>query len=336
MKICVLGAGTWGTALASLLAKNGNDVTLWSAIASELDGLKKTGAHPKLPGAIMPVGITYEERIGEAMCGAAAVLFVVPSEFIRSTARLAAGYITDEMLIITAAKGIENSTLLPMSEVIRDELRAVKPTARNRIVALSGPTHAEEVAIGLPTSIVSACEDEAASRAVAEMFRNSCMRVYTNTDVLGVEICGALKNIIAIAAGINRGVEFGDNAAAMLMTRGIAEIMRLGIAMGARKETFIGLAGIGDLIVTCTSKHSRNNRCGVLIGQGKSYDEAQAEIGMVVEGYHALGAAISLSEKYGIEMPITRAVYDVIINKKAPYPVIRELMNRDIKDETRI
>ena len=334
MKICVLGAGTWGCALASLLTKNGHEVKLWSAIGAELDALRITGEHPKLPGAIMPVGIEYTEDIGYAIGGCAAVLFVVPSEFIRATAARAAEYILPEMILINAAKGIEAATLMPMTEVIRDELIKCRGSNDYRIVALSGPTHAEEVAIGLPTSIVSACEDTETSLEVAYMFRNSCMRVYTNTDVVGVELCGAMKNIIAIAAGINRGVEFGDNAAAMLMTRGIAEIMRLGVAMGARRETFIGLAGIGDLIVTATSRHSRNHRCGVLIGQGKSYEEAKAEIGMVIEGYHALTAAIRLSDKYGIELPITRAVYDVMINGKAPYPVIRELMSRDIKDET--
>lgn len=334
MKICVLGAGTWGCALASLLAKNGHEVSLWSAIGEELEALKKTGEHPKLPGAIMPQGIEYEGNIEKAIAGSYAVLFVVPSEYIRGTARRAAKYISDEMIVINAAKGIEAATLMPMTEVIRDELTSGGCGKDYRIVALSGPTHAEEVAIGLPTSIVSACEDVDTSLKVAHLFRNSCMRVYTNTDVIGVELCGAMKNIIAIAAGINRGVDFGDNAAAMLMTRGIAEIMRLGVAMGARRETFIGLAGIGDLIVTATSKHSRNHKCGVLIGRGKSYEEAKSEIGMVIEGYHALAAAIKLSDKYEIELPITRAVYDVMINGKAPYPVIRELMTRDIKDET--
>lgn len=333
MLICVLGAGTWGTALASLLAKNGHTVRLWSAIPEELDGIERTGTHKNLPGAIMPVGITYEKDARRAIEDCDAVLFVVPSEFIRSTARTAAPYIKDEMILIGAAKGIEKGSLMTMTEVMRDEIRKTRGSCGCKIVALSGPTHAEEVAIGLPTSIVSACEDEQISRRVADIFKNSCMRVYTNTDVMGVELCGALKNIIALAAGINRGVEFGDNASAMLMTRGIAEMTRLGSAMGCRRETFMGLAGIGDLIVTCTSQHSRNNRCGYLIGKGMSYGEAEKEIGMVVEGYHALEAAMELADRYGVEMPITAAVYDVIFNKKQPYTVIRELMNREIKNE---
>ena len=334
MRISVLGAGTWGTALAALLAKNGHEVALWSKIESEIDGLRATGRHPNLEGAIMPIGIEYTADIGVAIRGSGAVLFVVPSEFLRSTAKEAAKHITGDMMLISATKGIERDSLMTMTEVIEDELRKYDGALAPVTVALSGPTHAEEVAIGLPTSIVAASDSADAAMRTAQIFRNSCMRVYTNGDVLGVELSGALKNIIAIAAGILRGVDFGDNAAAMLMTRGIAEIMRLGVRMGARRETFIGLAGIGDLIVTCTSHHSRNNRCGLLIGKGKSYAEARAEIGMVVEGYHALDAAIALSERYSVEMPITRAVYDIIHGGKPPITAIRELMSRDIKDET--
>ena len=333
MNITILGAGTWGIALTALLAKNCHDVTVWSAIPKEIDELNLTKTHKNLPGLILPDRITYEKNIEAALSGAELVIYVTPSEFIRSTARLSAPYLKDGAIIVSASKGIEGGTLMTMTDIIKDEISKAFPCKHFDIAALSGPTHAEEVALGLPTSIVAASEDEEISAKLAKVFFNSCMRVYTNTDVLGVEIAGALKNIIALAAGVNRGMGFGDNANAMLITRGLAEITRMGMAMGARLETFMGLAGIGDLIVTCTSPHSRNNRCGMLIGQGKSYDEALAEIGMVVEGYHALCAAMELSEKYSVDMPITRAVYDVIHNGISPYVAIRALMTRDLKNE---
>lgn len=336
MKICVLGAGTWGAALASLLAKNNHEVMLWSAIPSEIEELKSTGTHKNLPGAIMPIGITYTADIKAAMENASICIFVVPSQFIRSTAARVAPYVFDGQIIVNASKGIESGTLMTMTDVIEDELSKNGCKANYSIAALSGPTHAEEVAIGLPTSIVAASEWEDVALRVAGAFKNSCMRVYTNSDMLGVELCGALKNIIAIAAGICRGVEFGDNAKAMLITRGMREITRLGVAMGCNRETFNGLAGIGDLIVTSTSQHSRNNRCGELIGRGMSYKEASEQIGMVVEGYHALKAALELSDKYSVEMPITRGVDKVINGNQSPYVVIRELMTRDLKDELTI
>lgn len=336
MKICVLGAGTWGTALSALLAKNQHEVVLWSKIGKEIKELKEHGTHRNLPGVILPTGIQYTEDIGKAISDADMVLFVTPSEFIRATAKEAAKHITPDMILVSAAKGIERGSLMTMTDIIADEIKKASGECKNKIAALSGPTHAEEVAIGLPTSIVAACEDEKISVVIAETFKNSCMRVYMNTDTLGVELCGALKNIIAIAAGICHGIEFGDNAKAMLITRGMAEITRLGIAMGCAKETFFGLAGIGDLIVTATSVHSRNNRCGELIGKGKSYSEALAEIGMVVEGYHALGAAVELAEKYSVDMPITRGVYEVIVNSASPYGIIRSLMTREIKNELKL
>lgn len=335
MKICVLGAGTWGTALASLLVENGHDAVLWSAIPAEIDTLEKTRVHKNLPGKILPESLKYDKDIATACGGAELILFVVPSEFIRSTARAAAPHISDGAILASAAKGIEHGTLKMMTEIIEDELSAARPTLNYKLVALSGPTHAEEVALGLPTSIVSACEDEDTSMKIAKVFASSCMRVYTNTDVLGVELAGALKNIIAIASGINRGMGFGDNSQAMLITRGVAEITRMGLAMGCELRTFMGLAGIGDLIVTCTSKHSRNNRCGELIGKGKTYEEAVDEIGMVVEGYHALEAAVELANKYRVEMPITEAVYDVIKNGKSPKEAMMALMTRDLKNETK-
>ncbi len=333
MKIGVLGAGTWGMALSALLSKNGHDVTVWSAIASEIDMLQVTRTHKNLPEVVFPENICYTKNIEIACRDRKLVLFVVPSEFIRTTARAAAPYLANGVIVVNAAKGIEKDTLKTMTEVISDELFTHRDEIEYKLVALSGPTHAEEVARGLPTSIVSACEDEETSLKVANIFLNSCMRVYTNNDVTGVEICGALKNIIALGAGIARGMGYGDNAKAMLMTRGISEMTRIGLAMGCRRRTFMGLAGIGDLIVTCTSVHSRNNRCGELIGRGMTYEEAVREIGMVVEGYHALEAAMALSKKYEVEMPITAAVYDIIKNGVSPDDAMISLMNRDIKNE---
>ena len=332
MKIAILGAGTWGAALASLLKTNGCEVTLWSAIQNEIDMLRKNGEHKNLPGAKMPDGIIYESDISLAASGKDVVLFVVASEYLRSTVKSAAPYIKPGCVLATATKGIEKGTLFTMSEIIEDEI-AKYTSEKFDTVALSGPTHAEEVAKKLPTSIVSASKNESVAMALAEAVSNDYMRAYTNTDILGVEISGAFKNIIALAAGITRGMGFGDNALAMLMTRGIAEITRIGIALNCHRRTFMGLAGIGDLIVTCTSRHSRNNRCGELIGKGFSYDEASREIGMVVEGYHALEAGIALADKYGVEMPITEAVYDVIIRGVSPKEAMSKLMSRDLKSE---
>lgn len=333
MKICVLGAGTWGTALASLLAKNGHSVRLWSAIPSEIDELKNKGVHKNLPNVLLPDNIIYLKDIADAARGAEIILIVVPSSYLRATTERLAPHIDDGAIIVTAAKGIEKDSLLTMTEIVDDVLSRKRPYLRYEVAALSGPTHAEEVAADIPTSIVSACENENISVAVADAFAGSCMRVYTNTDVKGVEICGAMKNIIAIAAGILSGMGLGDNTRAMLMTRGIAEITRLGLAMGCKRRTFMGLAGIGDLIVTCTSRHSRNNRCGELIGRGLGYEDAAKEIGMVVEGYYALEAAMALSKEYNVELPITEAVYHIIKEGLSPKEAIESLMARDFKSE---
>ena len=333
MKIGVLGAGTWGIALAALLTSNQHDVTVWSALPSEIDELEKSGNHKNLPGIKLPNSIKYTKNIEILAKGKELILFVVPSSFIRVTTAKLAPFIDNGTILVTAAKGIEKGSLLTMTEVIEDQLKTDRPDLNYSLAALSGPTHAEEVAIGMPTSIVSACENEKISTKIAEAFANSCLRVYTNHDVRGVEICGAMKNIIALAAGINNGMGLGDNSKAMLMTRGIAEITRLGLAMGCERRTFMGLAGIGDLIVTCTSRHSRNNRCGELIGKGMSYEEASKEIGMVVEGYHALEAAMELSKKHNVELPITEAVYKVIKEGFSPKDAIHTLMTRDLKSE---
>lgn len=336
MKIGIIGAGTWGSALAYLLANNMHSVTLYSAIGEEIDELIKTKTPKNLPETRLPDSIEYTKDIKAVSEGKDLLIFVVPSQYMRATAALAAKHITKGTVISSASKGIEAGTLKTMTEIIEDCIKIENPSLEYSIVALSGPTHAEEVAKGLPTSIVAASEDEDVAMRVAEIFSSSCVRAYTNTDVLGVEIAGALKNIIALAAGINRGMGFGDNSAAMLITRGIAEITRMGLALGCKRRTFMGLAGIGDLIVTATSHHSRNNRCGELIGGGMSYSEAQAEIGMVVEGYHALDAAIELSHKYNVEMPITEAVFDVIHNGKTPKEAMLSLMQRTLKSELEI
>ena len=331
MKIGILGAGTWGCALALLLANNKHDVTLWSAIESEIDELISTGC-PRNLDVKLPENINYTKNIADA-CKGELVIFVVPSAFIRSTAERAAEHFENGTLIACASKGIEQDTLFTMTEIIEDVLKNRNADLKYELVALSGPTHAEEVAHGLPTSIVAASENEATALRIAEVFSSTCLRAYANTDVKGVELCGALKNIIAIAAGVNRGMGFGDNSTAMLITRGMAEITRMGLAMGCRRRTFMGLAGIGDLIVTATSRHSRNNRCGELIGSGYTYEEAREKIGMVVEGYYALEAAIALSEKYNVEMPITRAVYDCVKLGKNPRQAMIELMTRELKLE---
>ena len=297
-KIGVLGAGTWGMALARMLSNTGHDVMVWSAIEREIDEFSTTRVHPNLPDMKIPEEIKFTKRIEDVCAEKDILLFAVPSVFVRSTTAAAAAYIPDGQVIVDVAKGIEADTLYTMSQVIKDELGKDGKHQHVKLVALSGPTHAEEVSLDMPTTIVSACEDLHAAEMVQDVFMNTCMRVYTNVDMLGVELCGAMKNIIALAAGISVGLGYGDNAKAALITRGIAEISRLGLAMGCQKQTFNGLAGIGDLIVTATSLHSRNNRAGMLIGKGCTPDEAVKEVGMVVEGINALPAAMRLKEKY--------------------------------------
>ena len=318
--IGILGAGTWGVALARLLERNGHAVTVWSKFQKEVDSLNTTRVHPNLPGLAISPDIVFTSDVKAACEGKDILLFAVPSVFVRSTAALAAEFIPDGQIIVDVAKGIEPDSLLTMTEVIKDELQKDGKHDHVKLVALSGPTHAEEVALDMPTAIVSACTDT---------FMNTCMRTYTNADVLGVEICGALKNIMALAAGISAGLGNGDNAKALLITRGMAEIVRLGLAMGCSEQTFYGLAGIGDLIVTATSMHSRNNRCGMLLGQGKSPEEAIREVGMVVEGINALPAAMQLAERYGVEMPIVAGVNAVVTGQITPAELGVALMTRD-------
>ncbi len=327
-KIGVLGAGTWGTALAIMLAGTDNEVSVWSAIDSEIDVLSSERRHPNLKGAVIPKGIKFTKSLEEICTDKDVLLFSVASPYVRQTAQKAAPYIKEGQLIVDVAKGIEDNTMLTMSEVIKDAV------GKNiTVVALSGPSHAEEVAINLPTTIVSACKDMNAARQVQDIFMNTCMRVYTNDDILGVELCGALKNIIALACGISKGLGYGDNATAAIITRGIAEIARLGSAMGCSRQTFAGLAGIGDLIVTATSCHSRNNKTGYLIGQGLTPSEAVKQVGMVVEGINALPSALKLAKKYNVNIPIIEAVDKTINGGVSPLDAVNALMTRDKRNE---
>ena len=331
MKISVLGAGTWGTALGRVLSLNHHEICIWSRFKEEISNLSGHRSHPHLPGTVIPDSIRFTADIPAAAEKAEMVLLVVPSIFTRETIRDFAPYIPSEAILISAGKGIESDTLMTLTEVIRDELK--KAGKMNAVVALSGPTHAEEVARDLPTLIVCASDDLDAAQRVQLLFDGTCIRPYVNPDEKGVQICGALKNVEALAVGIARGLGYGDNTCAALITRGMEEIRRLGTAMGCREKTFFGLAGIGDLIVTATSNHSRNNRAGFLIGQGKSVEDAVAEIGMVVEGMNALPAAVALCEKFGMDMPIINAVRSIIQDHTAPTDAVRELMGRSLKME---
>lgn len=326
-RIGVLGAGTWGMALSRMLYNSGHQVTVWSAIGQEIDTFSATRRHPNLPGMVIPDGIAFTKDMETVCAEKDILLFAVPSVYVRQTARSAKPYVRPGQVIVDVAKGIEPDTLLTMTGIIDQELPGM------RLVALSGPTHAEEVARDLPTTIVSASQDPEAANLVQDVFFNTCMRVYTNDDVLGVELCGALKNIIALASGVALGLGFGDNTKAALITRGMAEITRLGLAMGCKEQTFAGLAGIGDLIVTATSQHSRNNRCGILMGQGVPPQEAVKQVGMVVEGINAIPAAMALMKKHGVQMPIIRAVDALVKGEVSPADTVAMLMDRGKKPE---
>ena len=328
MKIGVLGSGTWGTALARMLSIDGNEVVMWSAIEREVEELSKKRIHPNLVGMKIPDNIEITGDISKACEGMEIVVFAVPSVFVRSVAKKAKDFIAKNTIIVDVAKGIETDTLKTMTEIIGEEL-----SESVRLVALSGPTHAEEVAKDIPTTIVSSSSDYEAALCVQKVFSNNVMRVYTNSDILGVELCGALKNIIALAAGISAGLGYGDNAKAAIITRGAAEMARLGAVMGCDGTTFYGLAGIGDLIVTCTSIHSRNNHAGYLIGKGHSPKRAIEEVGMVVEGMNALPAAIKLAEKHGVDMPIISAVNEIVNHGADPRELVLRLMMREYKNE---
>lgn len=325
MKIAVLGAGSWGTAIAGLLAQKHKNVVLWARNKELIECLflhKENRVY--LPDVKLPQTLTYSFNIVDAVRNASFIVLVTPSHALRQTVQTIRDAINPETILISASKGLETQSLKRMSEIIQDEL----PFLKFPPVALSGPNHAEEVGRLLPTTTVAASASREAAEAVQDLFISPYFRVYTNPDIIGVELGGALKNIIALGAGIADGLELGDNSKAALMTRGLTEISRLGIAMKANALTFAGLSGIGDLMVTCTSRHSRNRRAGILIAQGKSVEEVEEQTNMVVEGIRSTLAAYRLSRQHAVEMPITEQIYQVLYEKKSPKDAVLDLMMR--------
>lgn len=330
-RVAVLVAGSWGTALARVLADNGHRVKLWTRSEAQAAAINRSRRNERyLPDAELPPAVEATSDLAEAVNGAAAVLFAAPSAAMREVARLAAPHLAPDALVIHAAKGFDEDTLQRMSTVLAEELNRPE----ERIVVLSGPSHAEEVARRLPTTVVVAARDVACAEAAQDLLINSdYFRVYTNPDPVGVETAGAIKNIIAIGAGLSDGLGFGDNARAALVTRGLAEIARLGAAMGAHPLTFAGLAGVGDLVVTCSSRHSRNWRAGNMLAQGLTLDETLARMGMVVEGVRTTRAAYRLARRHGVSMPITEQLHAVLFEGKPPREAVQELMGRVRKHE---
>ena len=307
MNVSILGAGSWGTAISVLLSGNGHDVMIWSVDKDELKMLDEEREHKtKLPGVKISDDIRLTNDAKEAVDFAELIVMVVPSPFVRSTAKTIAPYVREGQLIVNASKGIEESTLMVLTDVILDEIPKAK------VAVISGPSHAEEVGKKMPTTVVAGAENKEDALLVQDVFMSDYFRVYTSPDVLGIELGGSLKNVIALAAGIADGLGYGDNAKAAIITRGIAEIKKLGVAMGGDAETFGGLSGIGDLIVTCSSIHSRNRMAGYYMGQGMSYKEAMDKVKMVVEGVYSAKAALALSEKYNVEMPIVRMINNML------------------------
>ncbi|MCR5292241.1 MAG: NAD(P)H-dependent glycerol-3-phosphate dehydrogenase [Eubacterium sp.] len=328
MNIGILGAGSWGIALARLLNLNGHEITVWSIDPEEIAMLKEYCEHKtKLPGVILSGTTTFTTDLEMSIKDKELLVMAVPSPFIRSTAKSAAPFVSDGQIIVNVAKGIEEDTLKRLSEVISEEI----PNAR--VAVLSGPSHAEEVGKSMPTTVVVGAHDEELAKKVQDVFMNDFFRVYTSPDMIGIELGGALKNVIALAAGVADGLGCGDNTKAALITRGIFEIKNLGIKMGGNPETFSGLSGIGDLIVTCASVHSRNRKAGFLIGQGKTYSEAMDEVKMVVEGVYSAKAARALAEKYNVSMPIVEAVNRVLFEDYPARKALNKLLTRDRKDE---
>ena len=326
MNISIIGSGTWGVALAIHLARLGNTIKMWAFLPEEAESINKDRKYKNLPEAIIDDKIVAYTNIEEAMQGTDIILHVTPSKFVRSTIKKYEEYVENQPIIM-CAKGIEKDSLATLSQVIEEEL----PDKKYGI--LSGPSHAEEVAMQIPTAVVFASKDEKLQNLVQDVFMNENMRVYSSSDVIGVEVGGALKNIIAFCAGIATELNLGDNSFAALITRGLVEIRKLGIAMGGNQETFYGLSGLGDLIVTCMSEHSRNRRAGRLIGKGYTVEQAQKEIGMAIESIDNIEAAYQLSKKYNIEMPIVEAVYDVLYNGLEPREAVNMLMTRKRKSE---
>ena len=326
-KIGVIGSGTWGTAIAVLLHNNGHEVDLWSAIPSEIEEMQKTHKHKNLPEVTLPEEICYTEDLKKAMEDKELLVMAVPSVFVRSTAKRMKEFCREGQIIVDVAKGIEENTLYTMSMIIKEEIPQCEPAV------LSGPSHAEEVSRGLPTTCVAGAHKKAVAEYIQNVFMSPVFRVYTSPDVLGIEVGAALKNVVALAAGIADGLGYGDNTKAALITRGIAEIARLGTAMGGKFETFCGLTGIGDLIVTCASMHSRNRRAGILIGKGYTMEEAMKEVQMVVEGVYSAKAGRALAEKYHVPMPIVEEVNKVLFEGKPAKEAVTDLMMRDKRIE---
>ena len=327
-KISIIGAGSWGTALARLLAVNGHDVVMWSIVEDEIRMLQENHEHlTKLPGVKLPDDIVFTTDMESAVKGKDILVLAVPSPYTRSTSRTMAPYVSEGQIIVSVAKGIEESTLKVLADVIKEEI----PQAD--VAVLCGPSHAEEVGRGIPTTVVAGAKTRKTAEYIQNVFMNKVFRVYTSPDMMGMELGGALKNVIALAAGIADGLGCGDNTKAALITRGIAEMSRLGVAMGGHIETFNGLTGIGDLIVTCASRHSRNRKAGYLIGQGKTMQEAMDEVKMVVEGVYSAKAAKILAEKYHIDMPIVEEVNQVLFEGKSAKEAMTDLMLRDKKIE---
>lgn len=328
-KISILGAGSWGSALAVLLHNNGNEVTLWSALKDEVKMLSEKREHPtKLPGVRLSEDISITSDLKGTLENPDVAVLAVPSPFTRSTAAQMAPFVKKGQKIVNVAKGVEEKTLMTLSEIIEEEIPGAD------VCVLSGPSHAEEVGRGIPTTCVVSARTRESAEYLQGIFMSPVFRVYTTPDILGVELGGALKNVIALAAGTADGLGYGDNTKAALITRGIAEIARLGVKMGAKIETFYGLSGIGDLIVTCASVHSRNRKAGYLLGKGYTMEQAMEEVKMVVEGVYSAKAAKSLSEKYQVEMPIINEVNKVLFEGKAAAEAVKDLMLRDKKVET--
>lgn len=328
MKVAVIGSGSWGTAVAVLLAKKGYDVYLWSWIQEETNRLNRDRENKEfLSGVKLPDNIICTHDMSECTEGADLIIAAAPSPATRTTAKQLAACVKEGQRIVNISKGLEESTLMRLSQVYEEEI----PQAE--ISVMSGPSHAEEVSRGLPTTVVVSSKNEESAKFIQDILMTDYFRVYTSDDITGVELGGALKNVIALCAGVSDGLGYGDNTKAALMTRGIAEIGRLGIAMGAKPETFIGLSGVGDLIVTCTSMHSRNRRAGILLGQGKSLKETLDEVHMVVEGVNTAAAAYKLGKKYGVDMPITQEANAVLFEGKNAREAVNSLMTRERRTE---
>ena len=331
MKVVLFGAGGWGTALASILAEKHTDVSLYVRNSELAASMRTTRMNSKyLPGVVLPEKLQITDSFGQGLSETDLLVLVTPSHGVRAAARSIAGMLPRDCIVVSAAKGLESETCLRMTQVLEQEL----PGSAGRLAALSGPNHAEEVGRKMPSASVVGCSDPEVAQFIQDAFMTPTFRIYTNHDVAGVEMGGALKNIIALAAGITEGLSFGDNSKAALMTRGLAEIARLGATCGADVGTFSGLSGVGDLIATCTSLHSRNRRAGIELAKGRPIAEVQADSGMVIEGVLATAAARKLARTHGVEMPITEALYQVLFAGMSPRSAVLELMTRTKKHET--